>query len=195
MATTSSHRPGSESGPQIKGTCVSSVMAFLRDERTLDKVLQGVSEPHRSVFTSVIVPASWYPVESYLHLLDSVMRVYAGEGLEVCHRIGRRIIHDGLNTVYRVILKVANPQAVLKRGNMLWGFYFKNSDFSVLESRPGRVLIKVTDGGRTTRAYCKSIMGGMAETVELSGGKDPQILHPRCRVDGADSCVFEVHYS
>ena len=177
---------------RIKGTCVASVMRLLREEHKQDEVLERLEQKVRDVFTGPILPVNWYPLQSYISLLNAIQKSYPGEGKDVGFRVGRRIMRDGLSSVYKVILKVASPEMVLKKAGMLWGFYFKESKLTIVEEHHCNLLLSVTDDCRPTPVYCQSLAGGMAETAERAGARDCRVIHPQCRAAGGRVCLFRI---
>jgi len=177
---------------QIKGTCVASVMRLLREEHKQGEVLGRLGQRVRDVFSGPILPVSWYPLQSYVSLLDAIQTSYPAEGREVGFRVGRRVMQDGLSSVYKVVLKVASPEMVLKKAGMLWGFYFQGSKLTIVEEHPCNLLLSITDDCRPTPVYCLSLAGGMAETAERAGARDCRVIHPQCRAAGAKACLFRI---
>lgn len=177
--------------PKIKGSCLLSVLGFLKQEGTLDKVRAGLPEACRDPFGGTILSSSWYPVGTYLRFLDHVAACHPAAGSDLFVRMGRRIINDGLNTVYRIFLRVGSPLWVLQRSPALWGNYFKGSELRVMTATSGKGAIAVVEQGQSSQRYCWTRQGGILEAMELSGARNVSIEHTSCRLRGQPECVFE----
>ena len=178
----------------IKGACVRSVLDLLHQEHSLEPILSGLAQREREIFSGGIVTAGWYPIESYLMLLDQVVQHHQDQDLSFCYRLGRKVVADGLGTIYRIFVKLSTPTAVLKRAPMLWGMYFQGSVLEIFESAQGSVKLAVRESNRVTAAYCMSRLGGIHETLIAAKAQNPLLSHPECRASGATRCLFDLRW-
>lgn len=178
----------------IKGVCLRSVHHLLEEEGRLESVLQALSPADRDELAPPALANRWYSLAAYARMLDKLIEVDGGDPKTVCQRVGRRVIRDGLSTVYRSFLRVGRPSWAIRGAHLLWGSYFHGSELQVIEARRGFASGRVTGAAATTRALCLTEVGGIAGAIELAGGRDVQVEHPHCRVDGHPECVFELRW-
>ena len=176
----------------IKGTCLRSVIGFLRDAGMLDDVVRDLGPESRVVFGSDLLPVNWYPVEAYLELLDRVADVGKPHAEAYFDQIGRRIIRDGLSGVYRAFLPVETMLRGLRRGSQLWGFYFRGSELQVIELDEHNARLPVLGEPRTTHAYCRTKLAGISEALAMAGAANVQVSHNRCVLRGNSVCEYEL---
>ena len=178
---------------QIKGVCILSVYGFLREAGILEETLQKLGEPHATALSGVR-SAGWYPLDSFLVLLEKIHENPRHRDMEVFYGLGRRVIKEGLNSFYKAFAMLASPAVAVKRAPMLWGMYSLNSALTIQNPGKGRVSGTITVSGPTSRVLCRFLMGGFSEPIHLAGGKNVRVTHPRCRLDGHEQCYFEMRW-
>jgi predicted hydrocarbon binding protein len=178
----------------MKGSTVISTLEFLRERGTLQKVLANLQPPHEEYFTGRVLPSSLCPARTFSALLDQVCQVHGDDALATCYEIGRRIVNDGLQSVYQVFLRRGSPLWVLRRSPGLWRSYFKNSDIEILEAEGTHGTLKVVEKHHPSEADCETRRGGIAETLHLAGARQLEVVHSRCRARGDTECVFEIRW-
>lgn len=177
----------------VKGSSIHSIFNYLREVGLLESVLRKLEEPHRDHLTGV-VSAGWYPVESFIQLLELIAQSPASKDRELFFKLGRRVVHDGLSGVYKALAKLVNPAVAIKRAPMLWGMYVQGCTLEVVNPAKGFVSGYLNDQPPMSRAMCKFVMGGFAEPIYLAGGSNVQVTHPQCQLDGHPRCYFEMRW-
>lgn len=182
-------------GDKIKGTCVKTVLGFLSKEDLLAPVMESLSPATREVFSGVMLATTWYPADAYIELLDHVAR-RVGIGRDwMMLGLGKRIVAEGLTTVYKGFLPVASPGQAVSRSHFLWRTYFRNSELKVVRAEEGGADFEVLCEARTSPAYCLTKLGGMIGALELVGARGVAGEHTLCRSRGDETCRFRLTWT
>jgi len=136
----------------------------------------------------VITPGSWHPTIAFAGLLDLGAALFGTP--DFYEDFGRAAAELEINIVYRVILRFTSPEWLLTQGSRIWR-KAHNTGRWVIEGGPRRVRGSLYDFGLVHRGYCRSLVGWLTRSCEMTGAKGIRVLHPICRADGRECCVFE----
>ena len=178
---------------QVKGVCLLSIFGFLREAGILEATLAKLSASHAQELCGV-TPTGWYSVGAFVELLDKIHEHPHYRAPEVIFGLGRRVINDGLSGFAKAVATLVSPAVAVKRAPLLWSMYAKHSSMIVSSSAKGSASGYISYSGSTSRLLCNLLMGGFAEPVHLAGGKNVQVTHPRCRLDGHEHCYFDIRW-
>ncbi|HXX67996.1 MAG TPA: hypothetical protein VEK07_12470 [Polyangiaceae bacterium] len=146
----------------------------------------------------LIIPVAWYEVEVLNRALVQTSRRL---GVSVAHmtaEIARLNAENDLTTLYRVFLRVAQPQRVLVHTPRLWRTYVSFGDAKAVMNEPGHYVGQgdgfdqdLVDWG------CGCWLGFIPATIQVSGGKDPKgsIIKKWRNPNGRYSVQYEVTYN
>jgi hypothetical protein len=181
----------------VKGTCVKSVAGFVRDrsgEQAWNGALADLGEAERKIFGDLITANTWYPLEPYQRLLAAIGKRLGGDERELGLEIGRRIIADGLNTVYRIFLGMVSTKYLLSKMPLLWKSYFDSERLEVAEVTDHSLEIGVYGKGEPNQIFCGSVLGGGMQAITLSHGKNVRGEGICCRKNGDPCCKFKISW-
>ncbi len=136
---------------------------------------------------------SWSTYEQKVALFEAAEEITGDRW--VCHRIGESVLGDQVSPVLRwLISTLGSPQQVLRscaRANVKFS---TNSTMEALHSRRGRAVVtyRVDAGYTPNRHDCRYTQGIITQAPVLFGLPPAVIDHPRCQVEGAPACVYEV---
>lgn len=186
-----------------KGSAPASTRVYIVKEYGLpvwEKVLREVSPEHREAMDKPLAFA-WYPIEAFDQLFAGLFRHCCNEDPHRADRffreVGRYIAEDNLNTIYKVVLALAQPDHILPLLPRLWANYFSGIEVKV--ERPDPTVRK---GTCTVRHLPFRFVGPTASGwIELAFRK---VGCPNARVTErrflkgdlvADPFVFDVHWT
>ncbi len=172
----------------IKGTAVKSTLSYIRERlgNRESEFLATLPEEFRPLMTQSILVSGYYEALGVGEIMErcaNFLGVPTGKFYLEC---GQASADFGLNTVYRIFLKLGSPEYIIKKAPLVWRSYYSQGNFEVLQSSPVTATVRIVDGDLPHPAICGRIEGWMARTMELSGGKNVAMTHVRCSFKGDD---------
>ena len=181
--------------PQIKGVCVRSSLHFLEEKGLLEDALDQLPEHFQAQLRSEILPAIWYPLEPFADLLEAVRVPYSKESKDIHVELGGRLVHDGINSTLRGFFRAGAIQWFIKRSPIMWNVVFRGTELEIEPHSRTSGNARVVGDIPASRALCRTVGGAMTEALLLTGADDVRVEHVKCKLDGADECVFRATWS
>jgi uncharacterized protein (TIGR02265 family) len=183
---------GAMPSANTKGSHVLSAVKALRMDR--GRALSLLPSHLHGYLEERIMPSSWYPMEDHLGLLQAIAKMLPPSP-DPWVFIGRRNAQLDMAGIYRGHLRVGDPQRTLITLASLWRSAYDTGDVTVATEGERVVITTMRNFGVVSRGMCLCIVGYLSEAVALSGGKEAETQHPRCRAQGADACVWRTAWS
>lgn len=155
----------------------------------------------RELLRGVLLTGSWYPVGIFNRALAAhAARLAPGVDVSAdIHELGRRISEGDMSTLFKVILKLASPEAVIRRSSWLWTRYFDRGALTVTAEAPRDVRLSLDAptgedecAGQLVCAH--GIAGWVTHALRLAGAPKASAHHTRCRFASARACEFHVRW-
>jgi hypothetical protein len=180
----------------VKGTVLKGLMKFVNSELTpaqLEQALSGLpAEFVKDVSGSVLVSAL-FPV----HLVNKFTAACAnakGEPVEAfARRAGRASADDAVKSVFRILVMVLTPTAILKKGTSVWRTIYSAGEFTVETIGPSESRVMLRDFP-SEPVQCARIIGWMEQLGEMTKAKGLSIKHVRCVCRKDDHCEWNVKW-
>jgi hypothetical protein len=180
----------------VKGSHVLQVKAWI--DRHLGTDLFGELTKHAGEHWAVILPVAWYEVDvvnEVMHQASQRSGISVEEiSTEVCQLNAER----DLTSIYRIFLRVAQPQRVLDQTPKLWRTYVSFAEARAIRNDKGH-YVGQGDGYSEELVdwACGCWLGFIPTTIRLAGGKSPRsrIVRKWRGSDGTFSVQLEVLYS
>jgi hypothetical protein len=121
----------------------------------------------------VVLPVGWYDVEPLLDVFAEASRLTNKPIEEIASEIARHNAERDLTSIYRIFLRIAQPQRVLSYTPRLWRTYVSFADARALRNEKGHYIGEGT--GFTEKQIdwaCGCWYGFIPTAIRLSGGKD-----------------------
>ena len=182
----------------VRGTTVDAAKRFAERHQgspAWDPFIDSLEPLHRTLVDEPVVRRNWYDLELYSNLLDRAARALQPDAQEqFLSDLGRFVMDDGVNTLYRAFFLIASPSFVIKGSALLWGMFFKGSRLRVL--RRGRKWVEpaIQGAARCWEPLCISISGGMSSALEHAGARNLRLTHHHCQSRGGSSCEFRFEW-
>ncbi|MEJ7730727.1 MAG: hypothetical protein WKG00_16105 [Polyangiaceae bacterium] len=179
-----------------KGVGFVNVRAFVTERHGTPawrQLLEALDPGDRELWVG-LVPVGWYDLGAYARLIRALDRLYGSADLGLVRDLGRFEAERDLTTIQRFFLKLVRPSMAIEQTGKYWS-RFHDSGRWEMERRGDREVRGVLTGwGVVDEALCIELVSYLARTLELVGGKDVRMDHPRCRVKGADACEFRLFW-
>jgi hypothetical protein len=185
---------------QAKGTVLVHLRAHVTDrggEGAWKSLVQRLPAGDRAILDSLLVSGAWYPVGLWNRALREHLVAHAADpGAEV-FAIAQRIAATDMHAVFKILLKIASPETVVRRAGWLWDRYFDRGTITPVEHAPSEWHVRLEaptgedDGaGEATCAY--GAPGWLTQALHQVGAKHASVAHVRCRFAFAKACEYRV---
>ncbi len=181
----------------IRGTTIDAARRFIMQDKgspEYDALVEELTPEQRELINKPIKPSDWFTAEDYIGVLDSAAATVAkGDPTGYLTRLGRFVLDDGVNSLYRTFFRIASPGLVIRGSALLWGMFFKGNKLKILQSKRRTVSAAIVDSPINSHHLCQSIVGGMQASLEHAGAKNVQFEMRKCGEKKCNQCDF--HFS
>ncbi len=118
----------------VKGIGVKAMLNFARKiggENAFQNLLNSLSEDDRRILSGTILATDRFSESTNQALINEIVNVFYNGDYEKAIEIGKFIIDEGLNFVYRLFFKVGNPSWLVSKGSMLFKQYLEVGSLEV----------------------------------------------------------------
>ncbi|MFO8058763.1 MAG: hypothetical protein R6V10_15860 [bacterium] len=178
---------------KIKGTVFSEYVRMIKNNRSLDWD-KYLTEDDWKLVNEMILPSSWYPLESYARMGLAVFKLLAGGDVNAAWNWGRMSL-DGLTRVYKNLVS-DDPAESMRKFAMIQRSL---ANFALIEVEKAdentlHIVLKASFGEEEDKAYAYQ-MGGMLErTAELCAPGEAKVDIIKKTWEGDPNTVFEMKW-
>ncbi len=180
---------------EVKGTAVIAIRDYVKKEHSSDysRWLDVLTPEARSIYESVIDSTKWYPIEEGAKdPTEKIAKLFfngnVGKG---ALESGRFSADKALTGIYKIFVKAANPQYIIKRASRVFATYYRPVDLIVVGEPDKGVVVELSKVQTRHLAIEQRIIGWCYRALEISGCKDINITNKHIR-DEADGMVIEI---
>jgi hypothetical protein len=145
----------------------------------------------------IILPVAWYEIDVLHDALEEVSRRVDLSVEDITTQLARLNAESDLRSIYKVFLRVAQPQRVLSMTPRLWTTYVRFGSATAITNEKG-LYVGQGDGfdQRLLGWGCGCWRGFIPATIEVAGGRvmDARIINRWRQNDGTHSVQFQVVY-
>jgi hypothetical protein len=160
-------------------------------------IVGKLSPAEGQLLSGLLVSAAWYPVGPWNRALAAHLGKHAAtDPAAETRALAVRIADRDLHTVLKLTLKLASPEAILRRVGWLWGRYFDTGtmDAHEVDPRVWHVRLDAPSGedegaGQPTCAY--GVSGWLTHALRLAGAARASVRHVGCRFSVEGVCEYE----
>jgi hypothetical protein len=178
--------------PKIKGTEVLNAVKALRMSR--ERALALLPKHLHHYLDEQILISTWYPEDDELALLRALVAIVRF-GDDPWFTMGRATGQTNLRGVYRNQIIVGDPGRTLRVVGAFWRNAHDTGEMSATFDGERKATAVLRGYARPAKEICGVVRGFLFEMVSLSGGKEVSVTHPRCVIDGAPDCAWQVSWS
>ena len=178
---------------KIKGLAMINAIKVLRLKK--DEVRKLLPEHLHVYLEERVMPSSWYPEEDHWELLRALAKVLPDPGMDVYEYMGLISARADLGGVYAHLIREGDPATTLRRATFTWGLYHDTGKKEVVEFGDDYVISEISGFENSSRESCSTVKGWNAELAKMAGGKNVEVVHTKCVLDGASACRFEVRWT
>ena len=178
---------------QIKGLILHARTEFVIEhfgEDAWARVLESMSEDDRRILGDMIVTAKWYPFEVGERLDRAIVDVLGGGDEKIFEEIGVKSAKRSLLKVHKSFLTPGDPQAFMKKADMIYKFYYDTGYREYQETGPVSGVISTYDAETFSTADCLTVIGWYKEALRMCGATNVQAVEEECRAKGGTCCRY-----
>ncbi len=184
-----------ESGAaRIKGSVLIARLKLLTKQggtARLQEVLQRLPPADRKILEGVIMPIGWYPLDLNLRLDAAIAAALSPRDRHKAFiDMGRASAEDNLNGPHHVFIRKGDPHFLLSHAPEIYRLYYAVGSRTYEKTGLKSAVLRTMGAGGVTEADCLTIIGWHQRAIELSGGRDVHVEHPKCRARGNVHCEY-----
>jgi hypothetical protein len=138
---------------------------------------------------SEIVAVGWYDLELYARLMRAVDQRYGNGDLALLDDLGRFEAEADYRGIFRLFFRMASPAYMVEKTADYWRRFHDAGEWSI-ERRGATSVWGALSGWGVDAALCRELVAYVKRAIELVGGRDVALEHPRCRSRGAARCEY-----
>jgi len=179
----------------VKATPVNSLIAFVEGELDIERVESiraSFSEDERQFLSGHMLAHEMAPLDIINQFCVRAAEQKKEPVREFARRAGRFGAEQGINSVYRFVMIVLSPQAVLKQAPLMWSRVYD----------AGKLVVNSTDNSAELRlasfpshvAGCARITGWFEVLGAKAGARNLAVSHTACIAEGKSECIWKVDW-
>lgn len=176
----------------IRGGVVKSRLAFVRTEKgdaAVQSVLGRLSEGDRELFGGSIDVNAWYPFDAGARLDESIAEEFGG-GERVFRVMGARSAEFNLGHAQRLFVEGRDPHGLLRSASTIYRLYYDTGSRTYQAMSTRRAVLRTLQSKTYSALDCLTVMGWHEKAIEMCGGREPRVSHPKCRARGDSFCEY-----
>lgn len=175
----------------VSGKAFLGLIRHIREAEGADavaRVVEKADNPYvRTVFAETIRPLSWYHYSAFASFLQSCADTLGNGDVTYCRTLGRGAGKRDLNSVFKLILRLRDPERLITACSRVWDSYYREAGhMQAVETRPQHTVLRIYDFKKMHPAHCQLMIGWMIEAMLLIGCKVHDDAHEAkcmCRGD------------
>jgi hypothetical protein len=187
---------------QVKGTLLVHLRAHVVDRhgpQTWDRLVAAAPPADRAQLGALIVTGNWYPVGIWNRALAAHLTKNAVDPAVELRDISTRVAETDLHTLFKLTLRLASPEAILRRSNWLWTRYFDRGSVVILDEAPRdwrlRLEAPTAEAEGPIEPVCKyGVTAWLVHALKLSGVMKPLVEHLKCRFSFSRWCEYRARF-
>lgn len=183
--------------PRVKGTGFLGIASAIGPvlgpdvyERTLAELPPEIANALRY---GGVTPGAWVPLAWHAALHEAVMTA-STSGPSVCRRVAKHTTTAQFRSVYKVLARLAGPEAVFPRASSILRTYYSHAEITVHDVRKGFTRVEFHGCEGFTPAIWENIGGACEAILEISGATTLRLRTISGGRVGDTGMVIEAHW-
>jgi hypothetical protein len=184
----------------VKGALLVHLRAHIAEhfgDAAWQRVVRAVPPKDREQLGVLIVTGNWYPVGVWNRALRVHVGTCGADPAGELAEIARRTADNDLHTVFKLTLKLASAEVILRRAGWFWQRYFDTGNVTIAEEgrKDWRLRLEAPnaeDEGASDLVCSYGVAGWLGHALKLAGTARANIQHTRCRFSFSRYCEYRV---
>ena len=176
----------------IRGSVILSRLAFVRGEKgdaAVKRVLRALADEDRKLFAGTVLPNVWYPFEAG-ERLDAAIAEELGGGEAAFKLMGARSAEFNLGDTQKLFVQGRDPHGLLRSASAIYRLYYDTGSRTYHASGARKAVLRTLQSKTFSTWDCLTVVGWHEKAIELCGGRNPRVIHTKCRARGDDLCEY-----
>jgi predicted hydrocarbon binding protein len=161
-------------------------------KKGMEKVTEHMAQNDAAPIKEKLLAGKWYPYRTFIGLLRASDDIFGKGDNSFIVDMGSLCVKEGLSTIYKVFIKLGNPNQTLAKMGKTWHLSFEPGTLAMLKNEPGHAVVRLSDWPEPRKEFCMAQAGGMKGALELAGASDVVVKEPRCACLGDKYCEWNI---
>jgi len=178
---------------EIKGLVIQNRKEFVEEcfgKDAWQRVLDSLPPGDREVVGDLILAAKWYPFEIGERIDRAIVNVLGGGKESVFEDIGAKSAQRSLLKVHRSFLTRGDPQAFMKKTEIMYKFYYDTGRREYTPTGPTSGIMTTYDAKTFSVSDCLTVIGFHKEALRMCGARTVEVVEEECRAKGGSCCRY-----
>jgi hypothetical protein len=158
---------------RAKGTVLKMLKSYIIEEHGSEgwqRWLKSLPPASQGFFNQQILVSAWYPFEDAVQKpMAALGQLFYGGDAEGNWKEGRYAAEHDLHGVYRVFVRVANPQFLMRNTVSIWSSYYADSEAQLAEGRKDGAVLVLKGIEPACRHFDNHVAGWVERALEICG--------------------------
>ena len=178
----------------VGGNIILARRKFVLDrggEPLWERVLRHLPEEDaRQLRRTLLVTGTW-PLELNLRLDQAIAKeLHPSDPKRAFLEMGRASADINLKGPQRAFVRQGDPHGLLSFAETIYAYYYGEGRRTYERTGPSSATLTTHDAPPSTPADCLTVVGWHQRAIEISGGRNPQVLETLCRSRGDEVCEY-----
>lgn len=183
---------------QVKGNLVRSRPRYVAETwgaGAVERLAGDLSGPAREYLLNPPMAFQWSSIAPLMEVDQAIYLHLMGSNLEAMKCFGATIGKYDLNTVYRMLIRLAvSPKLMLGKAASIWPEYFRPGESGSAAIKENHAVATFTTP-LPTYLCTYGVPGWIEEAVRMTGAKQAKANHVKCMHRGDARCETAVDWS
>jgi len=157
---------------KIKGTSVSNTNDYVKSffSKQYKEWIEALPEKSKEIFSNPILASNWYDItDSQVEPIKKIAELfYNGNYKETFYRVGKDGANRALNGVYKIFIKIATLEFVIKRATVISSTYYtEDGGIKVIENNNNLILLDLVGFETGQELMADNISGWLDGLLEI----------------------------
>ncbi len=181
---------------KVKGEAMVSLPMFIAKNFGKDKLtewLKALPDDASRVYSKTIDQDAWYPLGPMMSEPTRIMcKMFYDMGIRGARECGRFSADYGLKGLAKMLVKLSNPQVLIKKASTILPKYYQPCEMHVVETSSNLVVLHITEFPEMDRYIENRIAGWMERAIEINGCKNVRAAISKSLTKGNDLNEYRV---
>ncbi len=155
----------------VKGTSLVTTSKYVKSKYldSYDEWILALPEASRKYFSDLIFATNWYPMQEGLIIPTKVLGdvVFNGDAETASFELGKNSAEHSLTGIYKIFIKIAKPEFILKKAGVIFSTYYSDTKFEVVDSDNRFAKFKIRGFNVEEKLIFYRIEGWISELFNL----------------------------
>ena len=178
----------------IGGNIILARRKFVLDrggEALWERVLGRLPADDAQRLRRTLLVTGTFPLELNLRLDAAIAQeLYPADPQRAFIEMGRASAEVNLKGPQRAFLREGDPHGLLSFAEAIYAYYYGEGRRTYEKTGANSATLTTHDAPPSTPADCLTVVGWHERAIELSGGRNAQVLETKCRARGDAVCEY-----